>query len=61
MKNERVKFHFVGNQAINFKDYWEPIMQDFPDNCVYHGERDDVDKFYKASDMVTTMTTLLIT
>lgn len=51
MKNERVKFHFVGNQAINFKDYWEPIMQDFPDNCIWHGEREDVDKFYKASDM----------
>jgi glycosyltransferase involved in cell wall biosynthesis len=51
MKNERVKFHFVGNQAQNFQDYWQPLMDDFPDNCIWHGERDDVDKFYKASDL----------
>lgn len=49
-KDEKVLFHFVGNQAVNFKDYWEPIMKDFPDNCIWHGERDDVEKFYKASD-----------
>jgi hypothetical protein len=48
--NEKVKFHFVGNQAINFKHYWEPIMKEFPNNCIWHGERNDVDKFYKAAD-----------
>ena len=26
-------------------------MKDKPDNCVVWGERNDVDKFYKASDM----------
>lgn len=47
----KIKFHFVGNQAINFKDYWEPLMKDLPENCIWHGERSDVDKFYMASDV----------
>jgi glycosyltransferase involved in cell wall biosynthesis len=50
-KNEKVIFHFVGNQAINFKEYWGPIMESIPDNCIVHGERNDVDKFYKAADL----------
>ena len=49
--NHKIKFHFVGNQATNFEDYWKPIMNEFPDNCIWHGERSDVDVFYKASDM----------
>jgi len=44
-------FHFVGNQAINFKDYWGPLMDNIPKNCIIHGERNDVDKFYKAADI----------
>jgi hypothetical protein len=47
----KIKFHFIGNQAGNFKDYWEPIMKHKPKNCVVWGERTDVDKFYKASDL----------
>lgn len=47
---EKVIFHFVGNQAINFKDYWGPLMDSVPENCVIHGERNDVDRFYKAAD-----------
>lgn len=50
LKDKPIKFHFVGNQAGNFEDYWKPLMKDFPDNCIWHGEREDVDKFYKASD-----------
>lgn len=50
-KNDNLVFHFVGNQAENFRGYWEPIMAHFPENCVWHGERDDVDKFYMASDL----------
>lgn len=49
--DKKIIFHFVGNQAMNFKDYWEPIMKDFPDNCIWHNERSDVDKFYKAADL----------
>ena len=47
----KIKFHFVGNQAMNFESYWKPLMESKPDNCIIWGERNDVDKFYKASDM----------
>jgi glycosyltransferase involved in cell wall biosynthesis len=46
-----VQFHFVGNQAPNFADYWEPLMKNKPDNCVVWGERDDVHNFYQACDV----------
>lgn len=46
-----VQFHFVGNQAPNFAEYWEPLMRGKPDNCVVWGERNDVDVFYKACDL----------
>ncbi len=49
--NPNVEFHFVGNQADNFSDYWRPIMENLPDNCTWHGERSDVDEFYKAADV----------
>lgn len=43
-------YHFVGNQAGNFADYWKPLMENKPDNCIVWGERDDVDLFYQACD-----------
>jgi len=46
-----IQFHFVGNQADNFKWYWEPLMKDFPENCTWWGERKDVDSFYNAMDI----------
>ena len=46
-----VQFHFVGNQAPNFAEYWEPLMKNKPDNCIVWGERDDVSNFYQACDM----------
>lgn len=46
-----VQFHFVGNQADNFKSYWEPMMKNFPSNCKWWGERKDVDSFYNAMDL----------
>lgn len=49
--NENVQFHFVGNQAENFREYWEPLMKDFPSNCKWWGERKDVDIFYNAMDV----------
>jgi FkbM family methyltransferase len=49
--NENVQFHFVGNQADNFKSYWDPLMKDFPSNCKWWGERKDVDTFYNAMDV----------
>jgi len=50
-EKEKVMFHFVGNQAVNFKDYWGPIMANKPSNCIIHGERSDVELFYMASDL----------
>jgi glycosyltransferase involved in cell wall biosynthesis len=44
-------FHFVGNQAGNFREYWEPIMKNLPENVNVWGGRNDVDVFLKASDV----------
>lgn len=52
LQNEKIKFHFVGNMAVNFKDYWEPLLKDLPKNCLIWGERNDVDKFYQAADLM---------
>ena len=39
------------NQAPNFKDYWEPLMKDLPDNVTVWGERSDIEDFLKAADI----------
>jgi FkbM family methyltransferase len=46
-----IQFHFIGNQADNFKYYSEPLMKDFPTNCKWWGERDDVDTFFEMADL----------
>jgi autotransporter strand-loop-strand O-heptosyltransferase len=46
-----VQFHFVGNQAINFKQYWEPLMKDLPSNVKVWGERSDIHTFMIACDV----------
>ncbi len=51
MINEPVQFHFLGNQAESFQDYWQPLMEDLPKNCKIWGERKDVDTFYNAMDV----------
>jgi len=50
LTSEKIQFHFVGNQAGNFQDYWQPLMEDKSDNCIIWGERDDVDDFYSCMD-----------
>lgn len=49
--DQPVQFHFVGNQADNFRYYWEPLMKNLPNNCKVWGERKDVDSFYNAMDV----------
>jgi autotransporter strand-loop-strand O-heptosyltransferase len=44
-------FHFVGAQASNFAEYWEPLMKDIPDNVKIWGERSDVEDFMTAADV----------
>jgi autotransporter strand-loop-strand O-heptosyltransferase len=46
-----VQFNFVGNQAINFQDYWQPLMKDLPDNCKVWGERNDIHNFLLTADV----------
>ena len=50
LQDYNVHFHFLGNQADNFKEYWEPLMKDVPSNCTIHGEVDNVDQWIKTSD-----------
>ena len=50
-KLPNVEFHFIGNQAGNFIEYWEPLMKDIPDNVTIWGERTDVGVFMKAADV----------
>lgn len=47
-----IQFHFVGNQADNFRNYWEPIFQNLPSNVKIWGERSDVDNFYSCMDLM---------
>jgi hypothetical protein len=49
--NYKIKFHFIGNTAINFKEYWDPLLKNKPENCVIWGERSDVDTFIQMSDL----------
>lgn len=50
-KHPEVDFHFVGNQAMNFADYWKPLMENLPENVKVWGERDDVGLFMEACDV----------
>lgn len=51
LKDYKIKFNFIGNQAPNFHSYWGPLMEDKPENCIIWGERSDVPDFLQASDM----------
>ena len=44
-------FHFVGAMASNFSEYWEPLMNDIPNNVKIWGERSDVEDFMTAADV----------
>ena len=50
--NPELHFHFIGNQAPNFEDYWGSIMKDLPSNVTVWGERSDVNKFMTACDVL---------
>ena len=51
LEKHKIKFHFIGNQADNFADYWRPLMSNKPKNCFVWGERSDVSDFLEASDL----------
>ena len=50
-KYPEMDFHFVGNQAVNFKHYWEPLMKDLPSNVHVWLERNDAHRFIKMADI----------
>ena len=52
LEDYKIHFHFVGNQAENFSDYWKPLLEQKLNNCFIYGERDDVDLFYQAADLL---------
>lgn len=52
MAADKVKFHFIGNYAPNFESYWGPLLKNLPASCKIWGERDDVQKFYQAADLM---------
>lgn len=56
--NPEIVFHFIGNQAGNFQDYWEPIMSDVPSNVKIWKERNDVELFLRAADIMMFNSTL---
>jgi len=47
-----VIFHFIGNQTDNYSDYWKPLLENKPENCIIWGERSDADVFYSCMDAV---------
>lgn len=49
--SENLKFHFVGNLALNFQDYWKSLIENKPDNCETWGERDNVEEYMMACDL----------
>jgi hypothetical protein len=51
LEEYKILFHFIGNQADNFKNYWKPLLENKPSNCVIWGERKDVPSFIEASDL----------
>jgi len=51
MSNDNVVFHFFGNMADNFVDYWRPLTENIPKNCHIWGERPDLHRFYRCMDL----------
>lgn len=51
LSDYNVVFHFVGNQADNFINYWKPIKDNLPSNCKIWDERSDTHKFYESMDL----------
>jgi autotransporter strand-loop-strand O-heptosyltransferase len=56
--NPEIQFHFIGNQASNFEEYWGPIIKELPSNVTVWGERSDVENFMKAADLFMFNSTL---
>lgn len=49
--NPEIHFHFVGNLAPNFEQYWGSLVQKIPSNVTIWGERSDASLFIEACDV----------
>ncbi|NBP57167.1 FkbM family methyltransferase, partial [bacterium] len=47
-----VQFHFVGGTSENYRNYWQELLDNKPENCIVWGERSDVQLFYSCVDVV---------
>lgn len=47
----KIIFHSVGALADNFKDYWEPLLSNKPENLIVHGQKSNTADFYAAMDL----------
>jgi len=47
-----VQFHFVGALPDNYRDHWQDLVDNKPQNCVIWKERSDVHNFYSCVDAV---------
>jgi len=52
LENYNIKFHFIGNTAPNFEFYWKKLIDNRPDNCIIHGEHDNITNFYNSADLL---------
>jgi hypothetical protein len=51
LQNHKIKFHFLGNQAGNFIEYWKPLLENKPENCIVWGEKDNISEYIEACDV----------
>jgi autotransporter strand-loop-strand O-heptosyltransferase len=49
--NPEIQFHFIGNLAPNFENYWGPLVKKISKNVFIWGERSDASKFIEACDV----------
>lgn len=47
----KIKYHFIGNTADNFKGYWQPLLDAKPKDCIIWGERSDISEFLNEADL----------
>ena len=50
-KYPHMQFHFIGNQAVNFKHYWEPLMKNLPPNVKVWGEKSNIEMYMRWADI----------
>jgi len=51
-QDNNIQFHLIGGLAPNFEDYWSPILSELPSNITVWNERDDVETFMTAADVM---------